>query len=284
MMKKITYSLGFVLYLLVFSCQKPNNTVNFVLDNYQSGAVLRTISASGEYNFYAPGESTFKLTIEEHDKQNGALMKNVEVYLSFNGGTEKLHQTIAPSEFTTGPVGLPRIDLSISFAQAIATLGLSSGQYKGGDKFDIRLQLNLTDGRSYSAGDVTGSLTGSYFKSPYKYTKIIKCIPISAIPGIYTIEMIDSYGDGWNGASIDVTIDGVTTSYSISADQKDKNTVTITIPESASTMTFSFTSGEFDSEVTYSIKFTNLDGTNAQTAISDGPSPAAGEKTLSICQ
>ncbi len=52
---------------------------------------------------------------------------------------------------------------------------------------------------------------------------------------------------------------------------------------SGSTMSFSFASGDYDEEVTYNIVYTALDGSDEQVALSDGPSPAVGEKILSIC-
>ena len=274
----------FGLVLLTFSCQKPNNTINYVLDNYTSGAVLRTIGSTGEFNYYAPNESIFKLTIEEHDKENGDLMEDVEVFLSFNKGTEIKYKTLNPSDFQTGPTGLPRTDLEISLAEATSLLGISSSQYSGGDAIGIRFKLNLTDGRTFSTGEVTGSMTGSYFKSPYEYSKIIKCIPLGAIAGIYTVKMVDSYGDGWNGASVIVTVDGVEKSFTVSAEQGATNTEVVTIPEDATSMSFEYSKGDWDAEVSYSIEFTKLDGTASQTAISDGPTPAVGELTLSICQ
>ena len=37
----------FSLFIVLQSCTDPENTVNFVLDNFETGAVLRTISTSG---------------------------------------------------------------------------------------------------------------------------------------------------------------------------------------------------------------------------------------------
>ena len=179
-MKKI--SILFSMLLIITSCVEPDNTINEVLDNYTNGAVLRTISSSGEYNFYAPAASVFTATIEEHDTEQGALMQSVEVYVNLNGGTDALLSTILPGAFTTGPKGLPRTDISVSLADAVSALGISSSQYTGGDAINIRLQLNLTDGRSFSTENVTGSMTGSYFKSPYGYSMVIKCIPLAAVP------------------------------------------------------------------------------------------------------
>ena len=69
------------LFFLFQSCGDPDNTVNFVLDNFETGAILRTISSSGTYNYYDQSNSVFTATIEEQDQQNGELMKGVEIWL-----------------------------------------------------------------------------------------------------------------------------------------------------------------------------------------------------------
>ena len=296
-MKKIIYLLSIITVFI--SCTESENTIDFVLDNFEQGAVIRTISSEGDYNFYDTANSIFSATIEEHDNENGALMQNVEIYVSLNGGSEALLQTLQPGEFTTGPTGLPRTNIKVSFADAVSVLGLDSSQYTGGDSIGIRLKLNLTDGRSFSSDNVTGSMTGSYFASPYAYNMVIKCIPLSAVPGIYTFNMSDSYGDGWQGSHIKVTVDGTTTYYGIPSpydSDADRNallepfsgndsggTAQLTIPEGASTMSFEWNSGDYPSECAYSIEYTKLDGTGQQTAFSES-SVAVGTKVLSICE
>lgn len=299
-MKKILGLLSIA--LITFACEDPDNVINDVLDNYGTGAVLRTISSSGEYNYNAPDQSVFSLTIEEHDELNGELMQNVEVYVKLNGGSEALAKTLNPSDFAVGPTGLPRTDMTLSLTEVISALGLTSSQYTGGDTIGIRLQLNLTDGRSFSSDSVTGSMTGSYFKSPYAYSLVIKCIPLGAIPGVYTFNLADSYGDGWNNAYITATIDGVDTYIGIptrwsgyeavndilapldAGASYASATYTLTIPEGASTMAFSFTrGGDWDSEISFSIDFESLTGTAAQQAYATESNPAEGEKVLSIC-
>ena len=306
-MKKIIGLLS--LALIIFACEEPDNTINGVLDDYQTGAVLRTIASSGEYNYNAPDSSVFTATIEEHDDENGALMQDVEIYVSHNGGSEALYGTLSPADFTVGPTGLPRTELTVSLGTAMSILGKSKSDYTGGDVVNIRLVLNLTDGRSFSTESVTGSMTGSYFKSPYAYSRVIKCIPLGAVPGVYTINLTDTYGDGWNGAYLSVVVDGVETKIGIptwwAGEYEDLDleltpnldqafpagtyvsayadaTATFTIPEGASTMSFSWVKGDWDSEVIYSIDYETLTGTDAQTAYSDS-NPAAGEKVLSIC-
>jgi hypothetical protein len=263
----------FSLLLVTVSCQEPDTTINDVLDNYVTGAVLRGWNPTGDYNFFAPSTSIFTVEIEEHDDQNGALMQDVQVFVSLNSGTEVLIRTLTSTDFAVGPTGLPRHQLTVTLGESIAALGLSSSQYTGGDVINIRLQLNLTDGRSYTAKDAASSLTGSYFKSPYIYNMTIKCIPTGAVAGDYTIDMIDSWGDGWNGASITVTIDGV--SQTVGLPSGANGSQTVTVPAGATSMSFAYVSGDWDSEVTYSITFNN--GGADQVAISE-TNPGAGVK------
>lgn len=281
------------------SCSEAENTINTVMDDYVTGAVLRGWNPTGEYNYFEPASSVFSVTIEEHDEQNGDLMQDVQIFVSLNGNGEVLLKTLVPSDFTTGPTGLPRHDLTVSLGEAISAMGLSSSQYSGGDAVIIRLQLNLTDGRSYTAKDAASSLTGSYFKSPYQYTQVIKCIPTQAVAGDYTINMIDSYGDGWNGGYVSVVVDG--TEYKIGIPDYwgdypalsaellwdgasfSSSTYTLTIPAGAAQMSFSWVKGDWDSEVSYTILYDRPDGSGAtQTALTESY-PGPGLKVLSVC-
>lgn len=275
--KLMTFSLA----IFMVACQESDNAIDAIFDGTTRGAIIRTVSLnSGEFNSYDLN-SAFDVDIEVQDVEKGGLMEKVNVYLGFKG-SEVLAKTLTPNDFTTGPAGLPRTNIKITLAEAVATLGLSSSQYTGGDALPVRLELVLIDGRVFSSNDAAGTLQGSYFASPFKYNTVIKCIPNSAVPGIYTISMVDSYGDGWNGASVDVTIDGTTTSYTI--DDGATATHVVTIPAGASTMSFAYTNGDWDSEASYVITYTKLDGTSEQTALTDGPSSAGGAKVLSVCQ
>jgi len=283
MKNRILKLMTFSVAIFMVACQESDNAIDAVFDGTTKGAIIRTVSLnSGEFNSYDLN-SAFDVDIEVQDEQNGGLMEKVNVYLGFKG-TEVLATSLTASSFTTGPFGLPRANIRVTLSEAVAALGLSSSQYTGGDALPVRLELVLTDGRVFSGDDASGSLQGSYFASPFRYNTVIKCIPTSAVPGIYTIAMVDSYGDGWNGASVDVTIDGTTTSYTVTAAQGANATHVVTIPAGASTMSFAYTNGSWDSEASYVISYTKLDGTSPQTALSDGPSSAGGTKVLSVCQ
>jgi hypothetical protein len=279
------------LIALVVSCSKEYSSdeyggyemmTDYMLNEYEQGAALRQISTSGEYQAASPATSVVNWTFEPHDPEMGALTQNVEMFLSFNGGSETLYQTIDRSAMTDGPVGLPRFDVSLSLTQALGAMGVSS--FSGNDVVTVRFQLNLTNGKSYSRSSVTGSMTGSYFRSPFQYPIVIGCRfdanNSGSVAGIYTINGQDSWGDGWNGATIEYTIDGVTTSWTVSGTD---GSTSFTVPSSASTLGIAFTSGDWDSEITYQVEWTDLNGANGQTALSDGTSPAVGFKALNIC-
>jgi hypothetical protein len=190
-----------------------------------------------------------------------------------------------------GPVGLPRFETSLSLAEALAAMGLS--EFGGGDIVTVRFQLNLTNGESYSRSSVTGSMTQSYFRSPFSYPLIIGCEQpageIAAQPGTYTIVGTDSYGDGWStGESLTITVDGVlyrfgsyvpASGWSSSVanlgnefSDGDDYTWTFTIKPGAQKMTIAWESGYYDDEVGFSISFTNSAG-KSQSVINQGAYP-----------
>jgi len=256
---------------------------DYMLKEYQVGAALRTITESGSYRFFDPGNSLWSATLEPHDHESGGLTESVDWYVSNGGNNEVLARTVSRSEMYDGPVGLPRMDISMSLVEA----GGLVGGYQGGNTIIHRMVLKLTDGRTFSTESVSGSLTQSYFKSPFQYRKTITCFMdagiVAAVPGLYTVNMTDSWGDGWNGAAVVMTLDGV--DYSTSFNSGSADTIVFEVPTSASTMGFKFVAGAWDSEVDFNIVYSKLDGSNSQTALPNvGASPPTGYYALSVCQ
>lgn len=295
-MKKILSIIG-VVSLLFTSCQEPDNLINDVLDNYKTGAVLRTISTSGEFNYYAISTSAFTATIEAHDVEDGGLMQDVQIFVSADGGSEALVRTLTPSDFATGPTGLPRSTFTITLSEVANAISFS-----GGSTVSIRLQYNLTNGESYSSNDVSGSMTGSYFASPYQYNLIVGCFVVdgSAVPGIYTFTLTDSYGDGWQGSYISFVVDGVEKQIGISSywggtyglslepgysGNYSAGSISVEVPAGAQTMSMGFNLGAYPGETGWSVNYSELDGSNSQSAFSGGGGYGSdGLVTLSICR
>lgn len=284
---KILGALIGVSSLFITSCDDDGGgkAIDEIFDTTTRGAILRTIESNGVLDRFDTS-TTFGFTFEEQDYEDGALMEKVDLYISFDDNTpdngdsavdEILIKTFLPAEFTTGDFGLPRASYSSTLAEALSLLGLVEGDFDGGDAIQYRLELTLTDGRSFSNDDSTGTITGSFFNAPFFYGPVIKCIPPAPVAGEYTIELTDTYGDGWNGASIDVVIDGETSSFTI--EDGSTGSASFTVPEGTAEFTLEFVSGAFDSEVLYEIT-----APTGETAISDGPSPATGTITLNICK
>ena len=216
--------------MVSFSCQDSENTIDTVLD-YETGAILRTISVDSQLLNASDPNSLFSVTIEEQDEQDGGLLQEVRVLVELRDLTtdfttpatgEVLVQTIPASEFSTGPVGLPRTQVNMAFGDAAAALGLPLDPetgYNPGDIFVVKLELVLTDGRVFGASSAAGIITGGFFSSPFQYNALLTCSPMS---GDYTINMFDSYGDGWQttsggdgGEGLTIDMDGVVTSVAM---------------------------------------------------------------------
>ena len=278
--------------MMALSCSKEFSSdeyggyemlTDYMLKEYQVGAALRTKTESGSYRFFDPGNSLWSATLETHDHESGGLTESVDWYVSNGGNNEVLARTVSRSEMYDGPVGLPRMDISMSLVEA----GGLVGGYQGGNTIIHRMVLKLTDGRTFSTESVSGSLTQSYFKSPFQYRKTITCFMdagiVTAVPGLYTVNMTDSWGDGWNGASVVMTLDGV--DYSTSFATGSADTKVFEVPVGSATMGFKFVAGAWDSEVDFNIVYSKLDGSNSQTALPNvGASPPTGYYALSVCQ
>lgn len=274
--------------LFLQSCDEGDAVIDDIVDNTTRGAILRTVEIRADELLVGANslEGEFDITLEVQDSEMGNLAESIEVYTSFLDNTdtdgndldtaENLYTTISSSEFVIGEFGLPRIDFSLTGSEMATSTGVSASSIDGGDEFRIRFELVLTDGRRFSFSQNTGTLTGSFFRSPFQYTAPIVCAPSAPTAGEWTIDLQDSYGDGWNGASLVVTIDGNATSYTIESGASA--TETFTVPEGASVIAIEYVSGDWDSEVTFQV--TSANGTEV---LNLGPSPVAGMQLLNYC-
>ena len=220
-MKKIVKILMLCVLVVSFnSCTEGDNVIDEVLQ-FETGAILRTLSINSNTLNSGDPAANFSVTVEEQDAEDGGLFKAVHLYatlrdLTTDNGTsvadDKLITTVDASTFTTGNVGLPQGTISATYNETIAGLGLGANDVTGGDIFVYVLKLELTDGRIFSDLEAGSSVTGGFFSAPHRYNALILCAPE---PGVYTVDMHDSFGDGWQtdagsgGSGITVTIDGV---------------------------------------------------------------------------
>lgn len=192
-----------ILIATVNSCTTRDNVIDDVLDGVTNGAVLRTVNIIDTEYAIGSTDPNWSVLIEEQDVQDGELLDNVEVWISYRDtsegttSSETLYQTIAASEFDYDtPHGLPRTMISISLADALATTGTSEDDIFGGDFFPVRLVLNLTNGESYTNTDAAGIITGGFFASPYLYNVPVVCaIPADYFVGDYFMERLSTDED-----------------------------------------------------------------------------------------
>lgn len=168
-------------------CDQDEKIVEEVINGATSSAILRTRNIEGNpYNVFVP-ESALSITVEAQNGREGTEITSVDLFLSFvdnqdddvdNGKEEQLINTFTPADFSTGSRGLPEITYNTTLAEAAATLGLADGTYSGGDVFNYRYVVNLSDGTSWTDVNGNGNITGgSYFNSPYQYAVSVSCIP-----------------------------------------------------------------------------------------------------------
>lgn len=275
-------SIGFI------ACESSNKTIDDVFDEITRGAVFRAttpaaVVSAQKFNFDDPS-STYSVTFEVEDNQQGALLEDVEVYARFTDASdasgsvpESLVTTLPASAFSLNEDDLPSITVTLTLGDLASALGLVESDYTGGDSFTIRYVLNLTDGRSFSSGNLNSTVSGgSYFRSPFIYTVPLVCPPITPTPGEWTIEQQDSYGDSWNGASLSVTIDGVITQYAHAGG--DASTFNFTVPEGTIEIQIVYNSGSYDEENTFQVI-----SANGETVLDLGPSPTAGSGLFDFC-
>ena len=303
-MKKIINKIILVvLSVSAISCADPSNPIYDVFDGLEHGAIIRTLS-TGSQNFNLFDlSSSWDISVETQDEEFGKLLSEMAVYVSYtdnkedgndNNKSEVVLATIPASAFTTSANGLPSTSLEYTLNDMVSALGLSLGDYNGGDIFNIRLELRLTDGRTFSAADGSGSLQGSYFQSPYVYLAGMLCIPETPFTGDYTVDMQDSYGDGWQtttgdgGPGITVTLNtgeilevGLCTPYEtapfVCVDDYDAGSATITIPDGTLSADWFFP-GDFWGEISFQIY------APSGNLIADyGPGSGAGPIALNLC-
>lgn len=277
--------------LIAFTgCEDGDKVFDQIVDAEQRGAILRTISIIEAEALYDVANQVisgggFSIIVEEQDQEGGDLLSSLEVFVGFRdntaGGTDNdrdeiLVETIPAADFTRGEFGLPRTEYAITAAAMQQALGLSGDQIFGGDQFTVRFELVLTDGRRFSAADNTGTLTQSFFRSPFLYTTNVVCAPSVPTAGDWIFDLQDSYGDGWNGASLTVTIDGTATEVLL--DDGFDTQVIVNVPAGTQVISIVYNSGAWDSEVTFQVT-----SANGNTVLDLGPDPPAGEELLDYC-
>jgi len=172
-----------------------------------------------------------------------------------------------------GPAGNPAVNVFTYKPQRNATQ-----RFMWDDAIRLRWEFTTDDGRVFSNWGI--SVCTEFPGANCAIDFGVVCASTITNPGAnggqYEIAMTDTYGDGWNGAAIRVTVDGVSTNYTLA--NGASGLTTFTVPPTAVAIAFAFVSGDWDSEVIFTIKSPkgNIIGKG-------GPSPAVGAIKLDLC-
>lgn len=276
-MKKVIFKyLSVFVAIAITGCSSDDKTIDKVFDEVQTGAFLRFVSTSGGALNKNDVSSSASVTFE-FDGQDASMLSSVDATITFidNDDSDGVQQSFGPialgsiskSEFTTSSFGLPEASFSYTLAEALAAGGLTASEITGGDRFILSFTVTLTDGRSFGPGSANGNVAaiGGFYSSPYAYTSLVVCPPQ---PGVWTIEMVDTYGDGWQtatgGGGPGITFalnDGTVFEVSLCSaygprpgctDDYYSGTATVTIPVGTSSMVATFP-GDYYGEIEFRI-------------------------------
>ncbi len=188
-------------FTLMQACETEDKVIDDVFNNVERGAILRTVETINPTFDFNDTSSEWVVTIEAQDAANGKLLSQVNIYSAFvNDGTageELFIKSVPASQFTEGPYGLPRADIAIMLQEVLSAAGLQPGDFDSGDSFNIRLESELTDGRTFSYSNTAGTVTGgSFFLSPFLYSVQFFCAleDASMFDGNYIVT-VDAWAD-----------------------------------------------------------------------------------------
>ena len=211
-LKSFSHYLFLVGVILMTSCESDDNSSmpNQVMATTTAGAILRTISINtGTFDFTNPA-AEWSATLEAQGADASTISK-INLYANYttNGETteESLVKFYAPSIFTAGPNGYPRGDVAVSLTEVLTALDIAAGSYTANDSFNLRFEIVLTDGRSFSSTNSSATVTGgSYLNSPFQYSAQFFCplADASIFDGAYTV-VADAWADYGAGDTVPVS-------------------------------------------------------------------------------
>lgn len=232
----------------------------------------------------------YEASISIDDDSEGSLLETLNIYRTFRDLTigddnvnlseeEALFETYAIADLDLVD-GARTLDISYTVEELLGD-NLEVSDLAVGDDIKLRYEIITMDGRIVT----TDEDDTEYFYS----ISTSQCVQLNAdgpYAGDYIINMADSYGDGWNGGFLTVTLDGEEVPGSpFSVETGSEATGEFTVPEGATSLTVVYTSLEWDDENTFTI----LDPNGKKAAIgsfpnTNGEGPIEYPIELKVCE
>ncbi|KAA2218452.1 hypothetical protein [Maribacter flavus] len=286
--KNISYTVVAALAFIFQGCTEDETVITEVLADTTRGAALRTLDSSFPDVAEGSTASTFTGTFEIQSDESAAIT-SVNVYGEFidntgdsPGDASGLITNI--STFTDTEFGLQGFSYTTGVTEILAAAGVALDAVEPGDQYRVRFELVAADGRTFSFGQNTGTLTGGYFRSPFQFTANVICAPIVPTAGTWTVVAVDSYGDGWNGGNLSITIDNNDPITLANTDGGGPYPATVSqdltfeVPSGSMAIQIVYNGGSFDEEVTFQVI-----SANGNTILDLGPEPATSTGLIDYC-
>ncbi len=265
-----------VVFMTTVSCGTPSNT-NYSI-NWSPGAYLDD-STSTDPVAASPVNTTFLLVVEDTiGKCSDTAAFNVYIVDNFNWTVTIDDDSLCLNEtanFTVTP-DLTTVNFDYAWSNnSSLNDSINSNTYLTSPGEEVYVSIT-------SAAGCTNVDTIRVLVTPSVQPTITDIIPNSVCENTpsqlsfalaggncdYILDMFDSFGDGWNGGTLEVLING----NSIGVYAPTASSLTVAIPVvQGDTIELNYTSGAFESENSY-----NLYDSDGNLIFSDGPSPATG--------
>ena len=273
------------------NCLAPPNISVDNLTNASADITWAVADSADSYNVeygltgFALGTGTFTNTTDLFLNLTGLLQNtDYQFYIQSDCGGGEFSNFAGPFSFTTllscpAPMDVMVDDLNSTFADISWTASFAATSYN--------VEYGLTGfaigtGTIINTTNLSATINGLTQNTAYDFYVHSDCgneVSNNALvntftttfnnPCNYTIELFDSFGDGWNGSILNVTVGSISTDYTIPTGG-DFAVYTISAGSNLP-LIFTYTAGAFQNEVTYNI----LDP-DGNVIFSDGPFPTVG--------
>ena len=295
---KNKYKIFFIIPLLmVMGCSDDDKLpTDFAELNVSGGAYATDVTVDGgttSINKLDPASSTFFKTYDLVSPKGGTDITTVDIYLTLVRGVDPLSSEVflksyASDAFMSGGA-YPQLNAEFIGSELITALGIDPAILEGGDTFAYRLALTNPDG---TFSDVSANFDNQSADHTFSSTVVCIAPPPS---GTWTINMNDSYGDGWqptnangSGPGVTITLDsgavielGLCNNYEDSGfdcvDETASGSDTFEIPAGTESADFVF-NGDFWGEMSF-----ELIAPSGNTVAAYSAGSSAGPIALNLC-
>jgi hypothetical protein len=211
-MKKLFYFL--LLALITYSCTDESTFGNPAIFQLEKGGFVRFEAENAILNMY-PEPQGINIAEAIYDANDNLSSYSLSVHAVIDGGLYVAEDFITINTFPS--------TLSITSQMLGDALGVDPSEFYYGDTFAFTAKATRNDGTVFYGltpkyDSTTGSVgfgtthpnlleKGAYTSAmSFGFILFTDCPPM---PGTYTVDIHDSWGDGWQGKGILVTVDGV---------------------------------------------------------------------------